>query len=257
MKYDKELAYIRDIVRHAFNLYADLTEEDIYQKSTFDIVTETDLNIEKYLIKEIKAYFPDDHILSEEYNSQNPIKDRTWIIDPIDGTCNFTQDIPLYGIQCALVDNGQVVLSYIYLPFHNEEYHAVINEGAWKNNERIHVKNNQQNHSIISFGDYPHSSSLYSISQHKAIGYLMDKIAKIRMFGAACVDFSFAASGKTNGCVLITRNPWDILPGMFLCKEAGAVISNLKGQDYKFNDDGIIISSNNELHSLLITSMNL
>lgn len=257
MTYEKELTYIRDKVRKAFSLYAGLSEEDIHQKSTFDIVTETDLNIEKYLIGEILSCFPADHILSEEYNSEKLITDRTWIIDPIDGTCNFKQEIPLFGIQCALAENGRVVMSYIYLPIYDEEYYAVIDKGAWMNDNKISVKNNPLNHSIVSFGDYPHDSSVYSAVQNKAIGYIMDKIAKIRMFGAACIDFACVASGKTNGCVLITRNSWDILPGMFLCKEAGAVITNLKGEEYNFYDDGIIIAADKELHSVLTTAMKL
>lgn len=257
MAYEKELSYIKEKVKKAFNLYAELSEEDIHQKSVFDIVTDTDLNIERYLIKEILSCFPDDHILSEEYNSENKIIDRTWIIDPIDGTCNFTQGIPLYGVQCALVENKQVVLSYLYLPIFNEEYYAVINEGAWKNGKKISVKANELNHSIVSFGDYPHVSIEYSKVQNRAIGHIMERIAKIRMFGAACIDFAYAASGKTNGCVLITNNSWDILPGMFLCKEAGAIITNLKGEEYEFYDDGIIIAADKNLHSLITKSMNL
>ena len=256
MKYEKELSFIKYRVRKAFELYGAFTQEDIHQKSAFDIVTETDFNIEKYLMNGIASEFSGDHILSEEYNSDNGIIERTWIIDPIDGTCNFKQNIPLFGIQCALVENNEVVLSYMYLPVYNEEYHAIIGEGAWKNGTKINISDNTLNNALVSFGDYPHTSAEKSQRQHKAIGFLSDKIAKIRMFGSACIDFVYVAEGRTDGCVVITRNLWDILPGMFLCKEAGAVLTNLEGEPYKFYDEGVIVSANKTLQDLIVEAFN-
>ena len=79
---------------------------------------------------------------------------------------------------------------------------------------------------------------------------------KIRMFGSACVDFTFVAEGRTDGCVVITKNLWDLLPGLFLCKEAGAVITNPEGTPYKFYDEGAIVSANKTLQDLIVEAFN-
>ena len=88
-------------------------------------------------------------------------------------------------------------------------------------------------------------------SLHRFCFRIYDKIAKIRMFGAACIDFSYAASGRTNGCVLITKNAWDISPGILLCEEAGCIVTDLEGNGHTLDSEGVIIASTPQIHTLL------
>ena len=115
MKYQQELEFITGQIRLAYERFAIAGPADIRQKSTFDLVTEVDVAIERYLTDAILSAFPEDKIHAEELSSTQAITGRTWVIDPIDGTCNFAHDIPTYGIHyCLLNSRKQVVLNRSY-----------------------------------------------------------------------------------------------------------------------------------------------
>lgn len=255
MKYNEEKEFIISEIKKAYEMYAN-NNYNITQKTQFDLVTDIDLNIEKSLSKAINDKFPGDKILGEEFSFDEPIIGRTWTIDPIDGTCNMARGLKLYGVQCSLIENEEIVLGVIYLPHFNEIIYAIKNEGCYINDEKINVNSLVTlNNAIVSFGDYPHkATSEIADLQHSVIKSLYSIIAKIRMFGAACIDFSSVALGRTDACVVITKNLWDICPGIILCKEAGAIIKNLDGDEFKLGDDGVIASANIELSNLICNS---
>lgn len=256
MKYNLEKEFIINEIKKAYEKYATI-KLNIHQKSQFDLVTDIDLSIEKSLSSAIQSKFPDDKILGEEFSFDEKIVGRVWTVDPIDGTCNMARGIKLYGVQCSLIENGEIVLGVIYLPHFNEVIYATKNNGCFINDTKVTVSDTSLNNAIVSFGDYPHrTTSEIADMQHLAIKKLYPIIAKIRMFGAACIDFSNVALGRSDGCVVITKNLWDICPGIILCKEAGAIVTNIKGEEYKFGDDGVIASSTKELNELLCKSLN-
>ena len=77
------------------------------------------------------------------------------------------------------------------------------------------------------------------------------------MFGSAAIDFSLVAAGSTAGCVIFTKNPWDVLPGFLLAKEAGAIITNLEGAPYNIGDDGIVVSCNSNINCIIAKALDL
>jgi len=236
------LEHVLAVCKNILSKPPSVTEE----KASFDIVTNIDLEIEKYLIAKIKSRFPEDSILSEEFNSSQKIEKRTWTIDPIDGTANFSQGSPLFGIQTALIENNEVVMSVIVLPVINEIYYAIKGEGSFLNGKRIEAnKNASLNRALVSFGDFQHNKPFNAVIQHSVIGDLRLKVARIRMFGSACIDLSFVGAGKTDATVIVTKNLWDIAPGLLIAKEAGAVITNIYGGEYVIGDVGVIASANN------------
>ena len=255
MNYSDELEFIKNEMFSAFQNHGK-TELNTVQKSAFDLVTDIDLKIEKRLTAAIRDKYPSDRIHGEEFSSSENIDDRTWTIDPIDGTCNMASGSGLYGMQCSLIENGEIVLGIVYLPHFEEWIYATKNSGCYCNGRQIKINDKVKvNNAIVSFGDYPHNDKEYLADiQHIAIKRLYSKIAKIRMFGAACMDFSFVAQGRTHGTVVITKNVWDIAPGLIICKEAGAVLTNLVGLPYKFGDDGVVAASNEILSELITDS---
>ena len=255
MSYLNDKEFILEKMRAAIAAFCGKADFKTTQKSAFDLVTDVDKNIEEFLKSEIFRVYPGDNIISEETLPFSEIKNRTWIIDPIDGTCNMAHGIRFYGVQCALVEGGEIVMSAIILPEFGEEYYAIKNGGAYLNGNLIRVSSQTTiENSIASFGDYSHKSQKYAAAQHTAIGSVYPQIAKIRMFGAACLDFTFLASGKTDSTVVLTNNLWDLCPGILLCKEAGAVVTDVEGNDFKAGEFGVVASSNRTLHDLIISS---
>ena len=131
MDFQKELSFITDCIRQAFARFGACGPKDVRQKSAFDLVTEVDVNIERYITQQILSVFPGDQIHAEELSSSQAITGRTWVIDPIDGTCNFAHNIPMFGIQGALFSDGVPKLAVIYLPFPDEMYTATEGQGCF------------------------------------------------------------------------------------------------------------------------------
>ena len=184
-----------------------------------DLVTNLDLEIEKYLINEIKENYPDFDIVSEEFNTNGIVTDNCFIIDPIDGTINFANNIPLWGIQAACRKNGKTIASVISFPRINEFYYAD-ETGAYLNDEQI------------SINEVPIKNAVYAIDGNNNLP-CMQRMRKYssnrRNFGGVCISMAFLASGRIHGAVFRSDKPWDYEPGLFICKMAGAKIKSIDG----------------------------
>lgn len=213
-----EIDFLKRIVKEA----EQISHQDYTVKAKGnegDLVTNLDTEIEKYLIDQIKEYYPDFDIVSEEFNTDSKVTDNCFIIDPIDGTVNFANGLPLWGIQIACRKNGQTIASVIDLPKLGEFYHAD-ESGAYLNNKKITVR------------EVPLKNTIYSIiSRDSVLGTLRmhEYSPNHRNLGAACAAFAFMASGRLHGVNFRTDRPWDYEPGLFICKMAGAKIKTSEG----------------------------
>lgn len=214
----KEIEFLKEIVKKA-NELSNKAFEINDKGAESDLVTNLDLEIEKFLINEIKKEYPNFDIVSEEYNNNNQITDNCFIIDPIDGTINFANNVPLWGIQVACVKNGKTIASVISLPRISEFYYAD-ETGAYLNDKKITIS------------EVPTKKAIYVIDGSNVIP-CMQKMSKYsihkRNFGAVCVSMAFLASGRIHGAVFRSNKPWDYEPGLFLCKMAGAIIKSIDG----------------------------
>lgn len=252
MNYEKELSFITDKIKEAYTNYGASGPQDVRSKSAFDLVTEVDVNIECFLTDAILAAFPGDRIHAEELHSSQEITGRTWVIDPIDGTCNFAHGIPTYGIQCCLFDGGAPKMAVIYLPCQQELYTCIAGQGCYLNGKKVTVdKAATADNAVISVGDFTHKSDALAARQYKAVGYLYPRVAKLRMYGAASVDFAFFVSGRLSATVFTTRNLWDIAPGILMSEEAGGIVMGLDGKPYDFSKDGVMLAANEEIAKLM------
>ena len=155
MKYEAEKNILVKAIEQIYIKYSRNGLGNVVQKTQFDLVTDIDCGIEYELAQIIRQNFPQDKIHGEETSSDQIIEGRTWTIDPIDGTCNMASSIPLYGVQCALFENSEVVFSIIYLPHFDELFFAEQGAGCYLNGKRVFVKQNEDiNNAIVSFGDY-------------------------------------------------------------------------------------------------------
>lgn len=213
-----ESQFLRDVVKKANNLSTQKFDT-INKGGENDLVTNLDLEIERFLIDEIKKQYPNFDIVSEEFNTNNKITENCFVIDPIDGTINFANNIPLWGIQVACIKNGKTIASVISLPRINEFYYAD-ETGAYLNDNKISVN------------EVPIKKALYAIDGNNNLPS-MQRMRKYssnrRNFGGVCVSMSFVASGRIHGAVFRSNKPWDYEPGLFICKMAGASVKSIDG----------------------------
>ena len=257
MSYEKELQFITEKIKAAYGRFAVSGPQDVRSKSAFDLVTEVDVNIERFLTDAILSAFPGDKIHAEEMSSTQEITGRTWVIDPIDGTNNFAHDIPTFGIQCCLFDGSTPRMAVIWLPCQDELYTAIEGRGCFLNGKQVSVnKDFTADTAVISVGDFTHKSDRLAALQYKAVGYLYPRVAKLRMYGAASVDYAWFVSGRLAATVFTTRNLWDIAPGILLSQEADAIIMGLDGKPYDYSKEGVMLAANEEIATLMRDAFN-
>lgn len=225
-EYQKELALALEMVQEAYYKIRYNSNIKIHSKIDTTLVTDADLMVEKYLLSEITKKFPNDKFVTEENYPNNQLSDRTWVIDPIDGTAHFIKKDGLWGIQLAFFDKGTTKFSVIYLPEKDELYYAAENFGAYLNNNMI-IPNEPVpvNQAIIEFG-----GSIYRETEIKR-GCLQNLIrdghlavSNIMHINSSCIAYTNLVSEKTDALITSTVKPWDVMPGELLCKECGIPI---------------------------------
>lgn len=220
--YKKEFNMIYENIIEANELISRKNGTKITKKQDKTFVTESDLFIEKFLINKITNTFVNDNFISEEENPTNSIKDRTWVIDPIDGTHHYMKNSIFWGTQVAFVDKGEVQFSIIYLPKLNEIYYALKGIGTFLNHERIYLQSDTE----FEQCDVEFCGSIYKYFEEK--DYILKKItlsdkrvANVMHINSCCIAFTNLISGRTDALILSTKKYWDIMPGTFLLKEYG------------------------------------
>lgn len=246
----KELEFLVRIVREAWRACSG-TELNTRDKGAFDLVTDMDFAMERFIDGAIRESFPGDVVVGEELN---PLKDlpagRAWTVDPIDGTVNMAHGMPLFGVQCSFAVDGVPRAAVIYLPRFDEVYTAVRGGGAKLNGRRISVSGREARDAVVSVGDYSHKTAAHASGQIARVGYIFDRVSKLRHFGAASVDFAWFASGRTDAFMMYTRNLWDIVPGWLISEEAGGVVLSVNGGDYALGTDGIVVCASESIAAL-------
>ena len=221
-----ELKFIIDTVKEASKL---ITEEfEVKAKDNKgDLVTNIDYEVEQFIMNAIKKEYPDFYIVSEEFNTDEGLTDNCFTIDPIDGTINFANNIPLWGIQVACVKNGKTVAAVIYLAKLDELYYAD-ETGAYLNGNKINV-NNLEGKNAIYVIEGPGKFDV-NVYQEKSSRNKRD-------FYCSAVDFAWTACGKISAVNFVWNTVWDYVPGQYIVKQAGGII---------YNDEKNHIAANNK-----------
>lgn len=220
-------------------------------KNKHEVVTPFDLASEKIILKSIKKNFPSHKILSEEAGKKGAINsDFLWVVDPLDGTTNFSMGNPLFSIAVALAKNNQIILGITYIPFLNELYLAEKDKPATLNNKKINVSEvNRINESLLTFC---HGNDETSIKRAINIHHYFKTAAKdIRQIGSAAIELAWVARGKTESIIIPGAHPWDVAAGVLLVRQAGGTVTDMLGHDWNLDSEGII-ASNKKINDHLV-----
>ncbi|MCL2384031.1 MAG: inositol monophosphatase [Oscillospiraceae bacterium] len=253
-EFSEEVQFIKETIAELELLFKENSNFEVSEKSERDLLTTMDLAVEEKIISGINSKFPNDIILSEETASDTRISDRCWVIDPIDGTCNYATGSPLYAVQIAFTNNKTAYVACIYFPELDECFFALKGEGAFLNGNRIKAREETDiSKMIVSLGDYNTVDEENSKMQHDAMDDLRQSVMRIRMFGASCADFCYLAVGRTSAVVSYHFHAWDIVPGILIAEEAGAICSGVYGDELDIEGhDGLVISNSKKFNEYII-----
>lgn len=233
---------------------------DIHWKGRIDLVTDTDLAVEKFLLNALTQLVPGSVTLSEE--ASNNGYDKTlihgekpvWIIDPLDGTTNFVHRVPFINSSVALWQAGKPVLAVVEAPVLGETFHAVAGGGAFCNGQPIKVSPcDTMEHALAATG-FPYDLENGIDEVMEMVRKLLVNCRGLRRCGAAALDLAYIAAGRYDVYQEFTLKPWDSAAGVLLVSEAGGRVSRLDGSAYCPGDWDILVS-NGLLHDRLLKIM--
>lgn len=220
-----------------------------------NLVTEYDFKSEKFIINQIQYYFPDHSIISEEEGNITGKSNYTWIIDPLDGTVNFANNIPIFSISIALLEKNKIIFGAIYNPILDEYFFAEKGKGAYLNDKRIKVSEQNDLLSSLIVTGFPYDIDKNSDEIFKPFLNLVSKGVPVRRLGSAALDLAYVACGRFDAFWEADLKSWDVAAGILIVNEANGKVTNYSGKD-SFPDDKQIIATNSHLHEELIKAIN-
>ena len=217
-----------------------------------DIVTEVDLMSEAYIILQITKKFPEHNILSEEKGSKNNKSEYTWIIDPLDGTRNYSLGIPMFGVTIALAHKNEIVLGVIFDPIHDELYFTQKGKGAYLNGNKIRVNNEKEIEDMV-YGIGGPRQRINIKKYSKWMKELAMHSTYIRTVGSAVQELSMVGIGRSEASILGGCWPWDVAAGGLLIQEAGGKITKIDGKKWDpLLDNQEILATNSKVHNKIL-----
>ena len=220
-------------------------------KGTVDPVTDADRAAEAAILEVLHRHFPNEPILSEEGETELPLK-NCWIVDPLDGTTNFSRGYPLYGPSIAWVDRqGRVQVGVVYNPLLDELFWAVRGGGAWCNQTRLHVSQTSRlERALISSGTpYDVQERVQEIARPWLS--LMGTVQSLRQDGSAALDLAHVAAGRTDAHFEAGLEPWDVAGGVLLVEEAGGHITTYENAPFTLAAP-TLLACNARLHKAVL-----
>jgi myo-inositol-1(or 4)-monophosphatase len=220
-----------------------------------NLVTEIDHKSEEVIFSIIKQDFPGHYILSEESGELIQDSNYKWIIDPIDGTVNYANGIPICCVSIAVEKDGRMELGAVYNPFMNELFFAQRGFGATLNDQKIRVSEQSEVVKSCLVTGFPYTYLDMPNGPLQVFEKFIRKGIPVRRLGSAAIDLCWVAAGRFDGFYEHKLSAWDSAAGFLIVEEAGGKVTDLKGNYYNPYQPGII-ASNGKIHEQLFKVVN-
>lgn len=230
----------------------DLGSINISKKADGSIVTNVDVAVENFLVENIKKSGYDDYFITEEAGEFGNKESRfTWIIDPIDGTNNFVHGLPNCCISIGLKKDNELVLGVIYNPFLDLMFSAYKGEGAQLNGQRIRVSQAKDLKGILISASLKYSRKIFKDSYIAEMVMLQQEISGYRYSGSIAMDMAYLSAGYIDGLWACGKvRIWDLAAGYVIAKEAGALVTDIKGSN-NLDNTTVLIAGNKKIQPKL------
>ncbi|MBI3889498.1 inositol monophosphatase [Candidatus Saccharibacteria bacterium] len=208
-------------------------------KSDNSPVTELDVKVETIIKQRLATQFPHIGFHGEETEDTPSTSGALWIVDPIDGTSSFIHGLPYCTNMAGLVVDGVTVASIIYQFPTDELYTALRGEGAYRNGERITIKNTEPSNSLVFSSSFVYTKLSHIFTQHK--------IGIYAPLGASGYEYTRLAAGNIQAVTKLRCKSQihDNVPGVLLAEEAGAVLIPFTEKQYTYESLSFIIGTPN------------
>ena len=248
--------FVRNLARQVGELQLSRYERpgEIKEKAPKDLVTEVDLLAEEFLIDRIRERYPDDAILSEESGGEISPTGHTWVLDPVDGTANFAHANPLFCACVSVVEGHRVKHAAVAAPRLGDVYHASLGGGAFRDTSgethplRVGDADELEyafvgadvTRTFLNPGDDPLKRGVLEVFR---------SCWQLRSLGSAGIRGAWHASGYLDVSIGTRNTLWDYAPTVLLVSEAGGCVTNLSGNPWTYDSNGLLSTNNETLHA--------
>ena len=234
------------LLRH----WEQLGKDDADLKARNDWVSRADRESEAAILSFIREQRPHDSVLGEE-SGRTAGNERTWIVDPLDGTSNYLQHFPVWSISIGLLRGSEIVAGLIYEPLRDLFYTAERGGGAFRNGRRMSVSTQSGVEGSFLATGFPFRAQQF-VKTYCSIFQDVITIAKgVRRAGSAALDLAYTAAGTFDGFFEMHLSPWDVAAGSLLVTEAGGVVSDFSGGQ-RWLERGNIVGAPAAVHRDLV-----
>jgi myo-inositol-1(or 4)-monophosphatase len=228
--------------------------QEVRHKGVVDLVTDVDVASEKVVSGLVLEAFPSHTILGEEGGALGGDDTRyRWLVDPLDGTTNYTHGFPIFCVSIGFEVDGELTFGAVYAPCQEELYVAERGRGATLNGQPMHVSEVSELRQAMLATGFPYERAAVPRAL-RSFEVLSFAAQAVRRVGSAALDLCYVASGRFDGYWEHQVKPWDVAAGALIVLEAGGQLSATDGSPFSV-DGGQVLSSNPGLHPSLVEAL--
>ncbi len=241
-----------DIQRASFG-----TDVQVDKKGIIDLVTQVDLEVERWFRGMIGERFPSHAILAEELDDRSDTPERApycWVFDPIDGTVNYAHGLPIFCASLALEIDGVPSVAAVYDPMREELFTAELGAGARLNGVPLRVSTASALVDAMLCTGFPYDVHETVDGVIGLFGAFVAEARAVRRLGSAALDLCYVAAGRFDGFWEQRLYPWDMAAGALLVTEAGGRVSTMAGASFD-SREGSIVATNGLVHETMLATI--
>lgn len=199
-----------------------------------DVVTRADRQSEEYIVRMIAERYPDHAVLGEEGGSRGAAgSEYRWVIDPLDGTTNFSQGLPLFTVSIALQYRGETIVGVVYAPYLRELFTATKGGGAFLSAasgtpEPIRVARKQTLATSVIATGFPYDKDVDPDNNSDNVARIVPYVRDLRRQGSAAYDICCVAAGWLDGYWELALREWDVYAANLILRQAGGTVCDLR-----------------------------
>ena len=201
-------------------------------KGGIDLVTDADKASEKELLGFLRQRYPEHAILSEEAGERRGSSTLRWIVDPLDGTTNYSHRVPYFSVSIAVEGPRGLLAGVVYEPMRDELFSAARGMGATLNGAPIRASDASSLERALLCTGFPYDVREHPEAPVGLFSRLIRQAQGLRRLGSAALDLAYVASGRFDGFFEFGLKPWDIAAGALLVSEAGGEMVRIDGAPF-------------------------
>jgi myo-inositol-1(or 4)-monophosphatase len=225
------------------------------EKGPGDLVTDADLASQRLIAEQLGRAFPDHTLLAEEEGvGPDPSRAWRWIVDPLDGTINFSHGFDFWAVSIALEHAGELVVGVVHNPLSGDMYGASKGRGTTRDGRPVRVSAADRLGASLIATSLPVDFQAEADLQLAYLRKFSIGTHSVRRTGSSALNLAIVAAGGFEVCYATGMNAWDAAAGVVLVREAGGVVTNLLGGPHDL-DRQDILASNGRVHAEALRSL--